>query len=168
MPIYEFYCSDCNTLFNFFSPTVDTERRPACPRCGKPEIERRPARFVTLSRSATSETEEDDPLARVDESRLAAAMAGLEGELGGLDEDADPRHFAGILRKVSRASGLEPGPKMEEMLARLESGADLDSLEEEMELPEGDEAFEEFFRLRKRAALARSSRPRIDEELYFF
>jgi putative FmdB family regulatory protein len=168
MPIYEFYCSDCNTLFNFFSATVDTERRPACPRCGRPEIERRPARFATLSRSATSETEEDDLLSGVDESRLAAAMAGLEGELGGLNEDADPRQFAGILRKVSRASGLEPGPKMEEMLARLESGADLGSLEDEMELPEGDEAFEEYFRLRKRAALARSPRPTIDEELYFF
>jgi len=35
MPIYEFYCEDCNTLFNFFSRTVNTDKQPPCPRCRK-------------------------------------------------------------------------------------------------------------------------------------
>ncbi|XCN71926.1 MAG: FmdB family zinc ribbon protein [Candidatus Electrothrix aestuarii] len=35
MPIYEFYCQDCNTIFNFFSSRINTEKRPDCPKCGK-------------------------------------------------------------------------------------------------------------------------------------
>ena len=27
MPIYEFYCPDCNTLFNFFSRTINTSKK---------------------------------------------------------------------------------------------------------------------------------------------
>ncbi|MDX2440275.1 MAG: zinc ribbon domain-containing protein, partial [Desulfobacterales bacterium] len=33
MPIYEFYCRDCNTLFNFFSKTINTIKMPKCPKC---------------------------------------------------------------------------------------------------------------------------------------
>jgi putative FmdB family regulatory protein len=35
MPIYEFYCPDCHTVFSFFSSRIDTAVRPACPQCGK-------------------------------------------------------------------------------------------------------------------------------------
>ena len=63
---------------------------------------------------------------------------------------------------------LEMGPKMEEMLSKLEAGADPDSLEEEMgDLDETDDSFDDFFRLKKKAAALRK-RPRVDEELYFF
>ncbi len=40
MPVYEFYCPDCHTIFNFFSRRVNTAARPACPRCERPELER--------------------------------------------------------------------------------------------------------------------------------
>ena len=33
MPIYEFYCKECNTIFNFFSKTVNTTKKPMCPKC---------------------------------------------------------------------------------------------------------------------------------------
>ncbi|MGD2029649.1 MAG: zinc ribbon domain-containing protein, partial [Desulfobacterales bacterium] len=33
MPIYEFYCRDCNTIFNFFSKTINTTKKPKCPKC---------------------------------------------------------------------------------------------------------------------------------------
>ncbi|HEX2163558.1 MAG TPA: zinc ribbon domain-containing protein, partial [Thermoanaerobaculia bacterium] len=52
MPIYELYCADCDTLFNFFSSRVDTTTHPTCPRCGRRTLERRPARFAALTRSA--------------------------------------------------------------------------------------------------------------------
>ncbi|MEI6128202.1 MAG: FmdB family zinc ribbon protein [Pseudomonadota bacterium] len=44
MPIYEFYCTSCNTIFNFFSRTVNVTKRPACPRCGR-ELERQVSMF---------------------------------------------------------------------------------------------------------------------------
>jgi hypothetical protein len=28
MPIYEFYCEDCHTIFNFFSKNVNTTKKP--------------------------------------------------------------------------------------------------------------------------------------------
>ena len=34
MPIYEFYCPDCNTIFNFFCRRIVTDKKPACPKCG--------------------------------------------------------------------------------------------------------------------------------------
>lgn len=170
MPIYEFFCSDCNTLYSFFTSQIDTEKRPGCPKCGRSDLERRPARFAALTRSSeTSPEESEDPFAGLDERQMEAAMTGLEHELGGLDEDnPDPRQLANALRKIGGATGLEMGPKMEEMLSKLEAGADPDSLEEEMgDMGEGDESFDDFFRLKKKAAALRR-RPRVDEELYFF
>ncbi len=33
MPIYEYYCKACNTIFNFYSKTFTVKKQPACPRC---------------------------------------------------------------------------------------------------------------------------------------
>jgi putative FmdB family regulatory protein len=33
MPIYEYYCKKCNTIFNFLSKTFSVEKEPICPRC---------------------------------------------------------------------------------------------------------------------------------------
>jgi len=33
MPIYEYYCKKCNTLFDFYSRTFSVEKDPLCPRC---------------------------------------------------------------------------------------------------------------------------------------
>ena len=41
MPIYEFYCQQCNTVYNFFSKTVNTEKTPYCPTCKDIKLERR-------------------------------------------------------------------------------------------------------------------------------
>jgi putative FmdB family regulatory protein len=34
MPIYEYYCTPCNTIFNFYATTFSIDRQPSCPRCG--------------------------------------------------------------------------------------------------------------------------------------
>jgi putative FmdB family regulatory protein len=34
MPIYEYYCKPCHTIFSFLSRTANVSRQPACPRCG--------------------------------------------------------------------------------------------------------------------------------------
>ena len=170
MPIYEFYCEACNTLLNFFSATIDTEKKPDCPRCGKRELERRPARFATLTSRAEAEDADDELFGDLDEERLEAAMAGLESEFAGMDEEnPDPRQMAQVMRKLGQATGLEMGPKMEEMIARLESGADPEALEEEMgDLDGDDDAVDDFFRLKKLAGMPQHRRPQVDDELYFF
>jgi putative FmdB family regulatory protein len=34
MPLYEYYCTPCHTIFSFLSRTANVSRQPACPRCG--------------------------------------------------------------------------------------------------------------------------------------
>lgn len=173
MPIYEFYCPDCHTVFSFFSSSIDTSARPSCPRCSRPELERRPSRFAALrGGSGKDEADDESPFGGLDDERMERAMASMAGEMAGLGEGdgpEDPRALARMLRKFGDATGLDAGPRMEDMLRRLEAGEDPDDLEAEMG---GDEAggedgdLSEFFQVRK-AAKARQRRPKVDETLYF-
>jgi putative FmdB family regulatory protein len=160
MPIYEFYCRDCNTVFSFFSRGVNTGNIPACPACGKP-LKRQMSLFAKVSRDrGDSPPEEGPPL---DEARMEKAMAMLAGEADRLDGD-DPRQAAQLMRKLSDATGLSLGDGMEEALSRLEKGEDPDRIEEEMgELLEGEEPFRTGG---GGARGRRKAKPRVDETLY--
>jgi putative FmdB family regulatory protein len=172
MPIYEFYCAACNTVYSFFSSRVAPDAAPSCPGCGAPRLPRRPSTFATLRGGRTDEGAEaaDDlpgPLGEIDEARLERAMEALESELpdagGGAD---DPRAMAHFFRRFADLTGLQAGPRMEEMLARLEAGEDPDTLEEQLG-GEGDEAdLSDFFAV-QRAARARPRRPKVDPTLHF-
>jgi putative FmdB family regulatory protein len=165
VPIYEFYCSDCHTIFNFFSSTVATDACPVCPQCGKVELPRRPSTFATLKHQGTEEA--PTPFDNLDETKLEGAMATLAQEMGDLGEDEDPRRLGAFFRRFGELSGLELGPRMEDALRRLESGEDIESLEDEMgDDLDDDESMEEFFKLKK-AALRRRARPKVDDTLYF-
>lgn len=165
MPIYEFYCSGCNTLLNFFSSRIDTETRPDCPRCGHPELERRPARFATLK--GTGEESEEDPFAGMDDDTVDRLMGSMVEEMEGVEGTEDPRQLARVFRRFGEAAGMEPGPRMEEFLARLEAGEDPESLEGELDEGEDDPSMEEFFRFKRNLAAGRPPSPRRDETLYF-
>lgn len=172
MPIYEFFCPDCFTLYNFFSATIDTAARPDCPRCGRKELERRPSRFATLKGGKDKDDEgadENDPFAGMDEERMERAMMALGSEFEGMDENAepDPRQLSRMLRKFTEVTGLEAGPRLVEMMSRLERGDDPDALEDELGGGEGDDDLADFFALKKKVLGARSRRPKVDETLYF-
>jgi putative FmdB family regulatory protein len=173
MPIYEFYCPDCDTLFNFFSSRIDTDSRPDCPRCGRKELGRRPARFAAITRSGGGEAEPEG-FGGVDEERLGAAFESVLGDMEASGADAeDPRQMARMLRAVGEAAGLAPGEQMEEMLRRLEAGEDAERLEEEMgdafdtddDDPDADPLAALF--QQQRRARGRRRRPKVDDELYF-
>jgi hypothetical protein len=85
-----------------------------------------------------------------------------------MDENADPdpRQISGLLRRFSEITGLEAGPKLREMIDRLERGEDPDALEGEFG-DDNEEDLSEFFALKKRVLGPRSARPRVDETLYF-
>jgi len=172
MPIYEFYCPDCHTVYSFFSAGIDTEARPDCPKCGHLQLGRRPSRFATvkLGGSDDADLDADDPFAGVDEERMERAMEALGAEFEGMDENAEPspREMSHMLRRFSEITGLEAGPKLQEMLARLERGDDPEALEEEFGSgDEGDEDLSEFFALKRKITGVRSARPKVDETLYF-
>ncbi len=128
MPIYEFYCSNCHTIYNFLSPKVDTSKCPSCPRCGKPELERQVSLF---SISKGLQVEDEDGLPDIDEGKMEQAMQLMAKEGESLDEE-DPRQAAQLMRKLYDKTGLSMGPGMEEAMSRLESGEDPDQIEEEL------------------------------------
>ena len=67
----------------------------------------------------------------VDESKMMAALAALESEAGGLDED-DPRQAARFMRRFADATGLPVGGAMEEAMRRMEAGEDPDEIEADL------------------------------------
>ena len=161
MPIYEFYCKKCNTVFSFFSKTVNTEKVPYCPRCKQVKLERRMSLFAKVTRGKGEEPPEDMP--PIDEARMEKAMAMLANEADGMNEE-DPRQAARMMRKLSDAAGLNIGPGMEEALSRMERGEDPEKIEAEMgDLLEGEEPFLLEAKGRK---TGRKSRPAVDETLY--
>lgn len=51
MPVYEFLCEDCKTVFNFYSSSIDTETVPCCPRCTSGKMKRQFSVFSTQGKS---------------------------------------------------------------------------------------------------------------------
>jgi putative FmdB family regulatory protein len=138
MPVYEFYCSDCHTIFNFLSRRVNTDKRPDCPRCGRSQLERQVSQFA-FSRGRTEEPVEGMP--DLDEARMEQAIQSMAGEMEGLDEN-DPRQMARFMRKLTEATGMSLGTGLEEAMRRLESGEDLEKIEDEMgDLFDGENPF---------------------------
>ncbi len=161
MPIYEFYCQDCNTIFNFFSRRVNTEKVPSCPRCKRPELRRVPSSFG-IAKRAEEGGGDDMPFPDLDESKMMDALATLEKEAGALDEE-DPRQAARLMRKLTDMTGLNLGSRWEEAMERLEAGESPDEIEEELgDLLEEEEPFVEHKR-----RVPRSKRPpKRDDTLY--
>ena len=160
MPIYEFYCQKCHMIFNFFSKSVNTEKRPQCPKCQTIKLERRVSVFATPRNRGE---EEDGPPPDLDESKMEKAMNLLAKEVEHVDED-DPRQAANLMRKLTDMTGLNLGPGMEEALNRMEAGEDPEKIEAEM----GDilEEEEPFGFKEKSARILKNRPPRVDKKLY--
>lgn len=160
MPIYEFFCPRCNTIFNFFSKTVNTEKRPLCPRCQKTRLQRQMSLFSRLKKGAE---EEDTPLPDMDEAQMEKAMGLLAREAEHLDEN-DPRQAAQLMRRLTDMTGLNLGGGMEEALRRMEAGEDPDQIEAEM----GDilESEDPFTLKSKASGASKRAAPFKDEKLY--
>lgn len=162
MPIYEFYCEDCNIIFNFFSRTINTSKCPICPKCKRRQLTRQMSLFAVTGRAKENEGIDNLPF---DENKLESAMQTLAKEVDNINEE-DPRQAARLMRKLSEMTGLEMGAGMSEALERMEKGEDPDQLETEM----GDilENEDPFIIPGKKNAGQRSYHvaPKRDETLY--
>ncbi|MFQ5560525.1 MAG: FmdB family zinc ribbon protein [Nitrospinota bacterium] len=128
MPIYEFYCPDCNTVYNFLSRKSGSKKVPLCPRCKKDSLKKEVTTFATLS----GQTEESVQAPQgFDESKLGKAMEFLEKESAGISED-NPKETVCLMRKFSDVMGMKMGSNMEEALSRIEAGEPPEQVEAEM------------------------------------
>lgn len=160
MPIYEFYCEQCHILFNFFSRTINTRKRPKCPQCKISTLTRQMSAFAVTGRA--NETDEMDDLP-VDERKMEQAMQMMAGEAENINSD-DPKQAANLMRKFTRMTGLALGDGMHEALSRMEQGQDPEQIEAEMgDILENEDPFE---LAKKGGRGSKRSAPRRDETLY--
>lgn len=160
MPIYEFYCKGCNTIFNFFSKKIDTETCPKCPTCKKRKLDRQVSMFSSVSNAGDSAEADELPF---DEQKMEGALTQLASEAEGINEN-DPKAAANLMRKFSSMTGVEFGGSMDEALRRLESGENPEEVEKELgDLMEGEE---EPFVISQKGGTKAKRPPSRDETLY--
>ena len=161
MPIYEFYCADCHTIFNFFSYRINTEKKPSCPKCQRGPLNRVISSFAVLR----GVKEEDDMgLPDLDETKMEKAASMMEREAQNLDEN-DPKQAAQLMRKLYSATGMDLGKGIEEALRRMEAGEDPDTIEKEMgDLLNGEDLLKKSSKVSQKVSKKPPSR---DEKLYY-
>lgn len=136
MPIYEFYCTKCNTIFSFLSRKVNTKDIPDCPKCKGQKLQKEISPFAMTGKAKEGGGMDELP---IDETKMEKAMESLASETQGIDEN-DPRQAAQLMRKFSKMTGLEFSGGMEEAMKRLESGENPEAIEADMEkMMSGDE-----------------------------
>jgi len=119
MPIYEYYCSDCNkdvsVLFLSFSEA--TENNPACPDCGNNKLER-------LLSSVSIAHNKKEPST----TKTPTKNSNLE----------DPRSLAKEMNKASRNSNADYGDDFREVAGRLKKGESPVSIEKKLRKRAGE------------------------------
>lgn len=115
MPIYEYLCKQCNTIFQFLVRHPSKDTLPVCPKCNSKNMERVMSSFsFGRGHSSTSDGMEDDP------------------SLAGLDEE-DPKAMARAIRRMADELGEDLGSEVSEALSRLEAGEDPEKIERDLE-----------------------------------
>ena len=162
MPIYEFYCDNCNTIFNFFSSVINTTKTPNCPKCKKNKLSRQMSAFSITGRAKEDGAEEELPF---DEKKMENAMQMIASKADKLNED-DPRQAADLMRKLTDMTGMELGAGMQEALRRMEAGEDPEKVEAEMgAILEEEDPFV-FDGNKNRTVKVKKQIPERDDNLY--
>jgi len=113
MPIYEYFCSDCNKdvsiLFLSFSEAI--ENSPACPDCGNKKLER-----LLSNVSIAHNNKEPDTF------KTPTINSNLE----------DPKSLADTMNKTSSNSKADYGDDFREVAGRLKKGESATSIEKKL------------------------------------
>lgn len=165
MPIYEFYCPDNHTVYQFFARSLaHREKTPRCPENGAYRMEKRVSKFAFLR--GAKEASADDPFADIDDSKMEALMADMERDMAGMDEsNPDPRQLGHLMKKMTDVMGDKAPPEMREIIRRLESGEDPEKLEEQFGGGEGEDGAELFSQTVKKIKASLRA-PQRDPKLY--
>ncbi|GAB5403358.1 MAG: zinc ribbon domain-containing protein [Aureliella sp.] len=167
MPIYEFYCRPCHTIYSFFARKIDTETVPKCPKCPKgtrSKLQRQVSRFAISS--GQSDDGPGDDMPDMDDEQMEQAMMQMAGEMENVNED-DPKAMAHMMRRLMETTGMNMGDGMEEAIRRMEAGEDPDKVEEELgDVLDGEDPFStgegKLQGIRRRMTEA----PNVDSEVY--
>jgi len=118
MPLYDYFCQDCQTRFEVFMTYSEYGQRTAtCPQCRSGNVRRRMPRV----RVGKSDSARADSLA--DDFSDPSALAGLEN---------DPQAMGRVMRKMGREMGEELPPEFNEVVDRLEKGQSPEDIEKDL------------------------------------
>jgi hypothetical protein len=136
MPIYEYYCPDNHTIYQFYAKTLTQGKTvPRCPDNPKFRLKKLVSSFAVTSGGKKDVAAEMKPSPApgdpAEDARMEAAMGAMEKEFSSVDEN-DPKAMARMMRRMSEMTGEKIDGEMEEVVRKLEEGADPDSLEEQL------------------------------------
>ena len=133
MPIYEYYCPENHTIYQFYAKTVaQGQSTPRCPDNPKFRLRKVVSAFaITGRREEAPEKKTGEDASSAKDARMDAAMGEMEREFSALDE-SDPKAMARMMRRMSELTGEKIDGQFEEVVRKLEEGADPDSLEEQL------------------------------------
>ncbi|MBW7895122.1 MAG: FmdB family transcriptional regulator [Opitutaceae bacterium] len=134
MPIYEYYCPQNHTIYQFFAKTLAQGRQtPRCPDNPAYTLTKIVSTFA-ITRGGKKEEPSADPAGDTpadDDPKMEAAMEAMEREFSQVDEN-DPRAMARMMRRMAELTGEKIDGEMEEVVRKLEEGADPESLEDQL------------------------------------
>ena len=107
MPIYEYYCPENHTVYQFYAKTLaQGKSTPKCPDNPKHRMIKCVSSFAVTRGGKSDET----PPAGPDDGdgRMEAAMAAMEKEFAHLDEN-DPRGMGRMMRRMTDVQGWLAG-----------------------------------------------------------
>src|SRR5438876_9765514 len=137
MPIYEFACPKCRTIFDFLSKRVNPDRLPTCPKCGNKRMGKQMSGFATPRgakepAASTAGDEGGEGIPDFDDPRMMRAMSELERDMEHMDEN-NPKHMAHMMKKMKDIMPAGSVPKeLDVAIKRLEAGEDPEKIEEDM------------------------------------
>lgn len=139
MPIYEYYCPDNHTIYQFFAKTVaQGQTIPRCPDDPNFRMRKLVSAFAITGKGRKQDESKpaeqggaSDTANPAEDARMEAAMSAMEKEFSTVDEN-DPKAMARMMRRMSELTGEKIDGEMEEVVRKLEEGADPDSLEEQL------------------------------------
>ena len=129
MPIYEFYCANCNKILSFFSRKVNTTALPDCPHCGY-ALSREVSHIAIVSGNNYSDALGDAPF---DESKMENAVEKFGNQIETMGDCEDPRKAAVLMRQFAETSGIKFNDDISDAIGRMEKGEDPDVVGADMD-----------------------------------
>ena len=135
MPIYEYYCSDNHKIYQFYAKTLaQGQTVPKCPDNPAFSMVKLVSKFAVTASGKGGKQEAGDNenfggrSDAAEDPRMEAAFGAMEREFSGVDEN-DPRAMGRMMRRMAELTGEKMDGGMEEVVRKLEEGADPESLE---------------------------------------
>lgn len=134
MPIYEYYCPNNHTIYQFFAKTLaQGQTTPKCPDNPNYPMRKVVSAFAITSRGQgeAGEKPSGGEADAADDPKMEAAMNAMEREFSNIDEN-DPKAMARMMRRMSELTGEKLEGEAEEVVRKLEEGADPEAIDDQL------------------------------------